>query len=185
MKLIVGLGNPTRQYESTRHNVGFMALAELARKHLADRPKAKFHGQLAEATIAGQRVLLLGPLTYMNRSGISVHEARDFYKLPPEDLLVICDDINLPLAKLRFRAGGSSGGQKGLADIIDRLGTEEFARLRIGIGAPPEGQDSADYVLSRFSREEAEEINAAVSRAADAVACWVTSGVDDCMNRYN
>jgi PTH1 family peptidyl-tRNA hydrolase len=185
MKLIVGLGNPTRQYEGTRHNVGFRVLGELARTHAAGRPKSKFHGQVVEATIAGQRALLLSPLTYMNRSGVSVHEARDFYKLPLEELLVVCDDLNLPLAKLRFRAGGSSGGQKGLADIIARLGTEEFARLRIGIGGPPEHLDPADYVLSKFTRQEADEIDAAVTRAAEAVACWVASGIDDCMNRYN
>jgi len=185
MKLIVGLGNPTRQYQGTRHNVGFVVLGRLAKEHAADRPKSKFHGQLVEVTMGGQRVLLLSPLTYMNRSGISVHEARDFYRLPLADLLVICDDINLPLAKLRFRANGSSGGQKGLADIIDRLGTEEFARLRIGIGAPPENQDSADYVLSKFNQEETQAMDAAVTLAAEAVACWVTHGIDDCMNRYN
>jgi peptidyl-tRNA hydrolase, PTH1 family len=185
MKLIVGLGNPTRQYQGTRHNVGFMVLGRLAEMHAAGRPKAKFHGELVEATIGTQRALLLSPLTYMNRSGISVHEARDFYKLPLEDVLVVCDDLNLPLAKLRFRADGSSGGQKGLADVIDRLGTEEFARLRIGIGAPPDYQDPADYVLSKFTPEEADEINAAVTRAADAVAHWVAHGIDDCMNRYN
>jgi len=185
MKLIVGLGNPTRQYQGTRHNVGFMVLGALAAKVATGRPKAKFHGELLETTVGGQRVLLLNPLTYMNRSGISVHEARDFYKLPLEDLLVICDDLNLPLAKLRFRSGGSSGGQKGLADIIERLGTDQFARLRIGIGAPPENRDSADYVLSKFTKEEADEINAAVTQAAESTTCWVTNGIQDCMNRYN
>ncbi|HLA85376.1 MAG TPA: aminoacyl-tRNA hydrolase [Thermoguttaceae bacterium] len=185
MRLIVGLGNPTRKYHRTRHNVGFMVLAELAKKYGAGRPKSKFHGELVEATIEGQRALLLSPLTYMNRSGVSVHEARDFYKLPLENLLVVCDDLNLPLAKLRFRTGGSSGGQKGLADVIDRLGTEEFARLRIGIGSPPENVDATHYVLSEFNEEETREINAAVARAADAAACWVAGGAEDCMNRFN
>jgi len=105
--------------------------------------------------------------------------------LPFEDLLIICDDFNLPLAKLRFRTGGSSGGQKGLADIIDRLGSQQFARLRLGIGAPPEDWDAADYVLSKFTKEEAAEVEGAVCRAAEAVACWVTEGVEECMNRYN
>ena len=107
MKLIVGLGNPERRYQGTRHNVGFMVLAELARQCGTGRPKAKFHGEVVDAVVGGQKALLLSPLTYMNRSGISVHEARDFYKLPLEDLLIICDDLNLPLAKLRFRASGS------------------------------------------------------------------------------
>lgn len=185
MKLIVGLGNPSRQYQGTRHNVGFMVLAELAAKAASGRPKTKYHGEVFEATIAGEKTLLLSPLTYMNRSGISVHEARDFHKLSLDDLLVVCDDINLPLAKLRFRANGSSGGQKGLADIIDRLGSDQFARLRIGIGSPAGGQDSADYVLSRFTKEEKDEIDVAVARAAEAAVYWVASGIDDCMNRYN
>ena len=185
MKLVVGLGNPDRKYQGTRHNVGFVVLAELARRHGSGRPKTKFHGEVFDAQIAGQKALLLSPLTYMNRSGISVQEAFGFYKLPPEDLLVICDDLSLPLAKLRFRAKGSSGGQKGLADIIRRLGTEEFSRLRIGIDATPEGWDAADYVLSQFTRKEIPHVENAVSEAADAVACWAQCGIQDCMNRYN
>ena len=185
MKLIVGLGNPTRKYQGTRHNVGFMVLAELAKQYGSGRPKTKFHAEVVEGTVGGQRILLLSPLTYMNRSGISVHEARDFYKLATEDLLVVCDDLNLPLAKLRCRAQGSAGGQKGLADIIGRLGTEQFARLRIGIGSPPDMMDASGFVLSKFSKEEASEMNHAVQAAVEAVARWVTDGVEDCMNRYN
>lgn len=185
MKLIVGLGNPDRKYQGTRHNVGFLVLAELARRFGSGRPKAKFHGELLEANIEGHKTLLLSPLTYMNRSGISVQEACSFHKLPHEDLLVICDDLNLPLAKLRFRARGSSGGQKGLADVIRRLGTEAFARLRIGVGSPPEGFDAADYVLSKFARMEIPLIEDAVGRAADAAVHWVAHGIDDCMNQYN
>lgn len=185
MKLVVGLGNPDRKYQGTRHNVGFMVLAELARRHGQGRPKAKFHGEVMEATLGGGKVLLLSPLTYMNRSGISVHEACGFHKLPLADLLVVCDDLNLPLAKLRFRAQGSSGGQKGLEDIIRRLGTEEFSRLRIGIGSPPEDWDAADYVLSKFTRIEIPHVENAVAHAADAVAEWAALGVHDCMNRYN
>ncbi len=185
MKLVVGLGNPGRRYEGTRHNVGFAVLAELARRHAAGRPKSKFRAEVVEADLGGQPALLLSPVTYMNQSGISVQRARDFYKLSEEDLLVICDDLNLPLAKLRFRARGSSGGQKGLADIIRRLGTEEFCRLRIGIGPPPEGWDATDYVLARFAGEEIPEIESATARAADAVAVWAREGVQHCMNQFN
>jgi PTH1 family peptidyl-tRNA hydrolase len=185
MKLIVGLGNPGRKYQGTRHNVGFAVLAELARKYARSRPKSKFHGEVVEADLNGQKALLLGPETFMNNSGASVLAARDFYKLPHEDLLIVCDDLNLPLAKLRFRAKGSSGGQKGLADVILRLGTEEFSRLRIGIGAPPGGWEATDYVLGRFSPEEKPEIEEAVLRAAEAVAVWASEGIQRCMNQYN
>ena len=185
MKLIVGLGNPGRTYRGTRHNVGFAVLAELARRFAIGRPKSKFQGEVVEADLDAQRALLLSPVTYMNNSGASVQAACDFYRLPLEGLLIICDDLNLPLAKLRFRAKGSSGGQKGLRDIIRRLGTEEFARLRIGIGAPPDRWDATDYVLSKFSRKEVPEIEEAVDRAADAVAAWAREGIEHCMNRYN
>jgi PTH1 family peptidyl-tRNA hydrolase len=185
MKLVVGLGNPERKYQGTRHNVGFLVLAEVGRRHGSGRPKAKFHGEVMEASLGGEKALLVSPLTYMNRSGISVQEARAFHKLATEDLLVVCDDLNLPLGKLRLRAGGSSGGQKGLDDIIRRLATEEFSRLRIGIGSPPEGWDASDYVLGKFTRLEIPHIEDAVSRAADAVACWATEGIGNCMNRYN
>ena len=137
MKLIVGLGNPGRKYAGTRHNVGFEVLAELGRRAAAGRPRTKFQAELLEAMVGGEKVLLLSPLTYMNRSGSSVQPARDFYQLDNEDLLIICDDINLPLAKLRFRAKGSSGGQKGLEDILRRLGTDQVPRLRLGVGQPP------------------------------------------------
>ena len=154
MKLVVGLGNPGRKYEGTRHNLGFAVLAELAKQLGAGRPKEKFHGELVEAELEGEKLLLLGPLTYMNNSGTSVLAARDYFALANENLLVVCDDLNLPLAKLRFRPGGSAGGHKGLADIIGRLGTEEFPRLRIGIGSPPEHWDATDFVLGRFAEAE-------------------------------
>ena len=185
MKLVVGLGNPRRKYEGTRHNVGYAVLAELARRFGTSRPKSRFQGDVVEADLEGQKALLLGPVTFMNRSGSSVRAARDFYKLPDEELLVICDDLNLPLAKLRFRARGSAGGQKGLANIIRELGTEEFARLRIGIGAPPDGWDATDYVLSKFARQEVPEVEEAVRRAAEAVAVWAREGIQNCMNQYN
>jgi PTH1 family peptidyl-tRNA hydrolase len=185
MKLIIGLGNPGRQYQETRHNVGYMTLAELARRYGVGRPKGKFQGEVLDADLTGQRALLLSPTTYMNRSGASVQAAQDFYKLPLEDLLVISDDLNLPLGKLRIRPDGSAGGQKGLADIIRCLGTEQFPRLRIGIGAAPEGWDAADFVLSTFKREEWPEMETAIARAADAVVDWAHKGIQYSMNQYN
>jgi PTH1 family peptidyl-tRNA hydrolase len=160
-------------------------LAELARRAGTGPPRAKFHGELADGELAGERVLLLSPLTYMNRSGTSVREARDFFALADGDLLVICDDLNLPVGKIRLRAAGSSGGHKGLEDIAAKLQSEEFPRLRIGIGAPPEGWDAADFVLARFTSEQLPEIERAVSQAADAAMDWVRHGIAHCMNRYN
>lgn len=184
MKLVVGLGNPGRRYEHTRHNVGYAVVTELARQ-AAGRPRQRFHGEVVEAEFGGVRTLLLCPTTYMNRSGQSVAEACKFFKLPLENVLVICDDLNLPLGKLRFRASGSSGGHKGLEDIIRQLGSENFARLRIGIGQVPEGWDAADYVLARFAESEKECIDEAIARAACAVADWACRGIEYCMNRYN
>ncbi len=185
MKLVVGLGNPGRQYHGTRHNVGFEVLAELARRYGDGSVRAKFHGEFVEANLGGHRVVLLSPLTYMNRSGTSVCEATRFYKIAQEDILVVCDDINLPVAKLRVRPKGSAGGQKGLNDIIQRLATEDFARLRIGVGSPPAGWDWADFVLSKFTKDEDAEIAVAIGRAADAVETWSRDGLEACMNQYN
>jgi len=185
MKLVVGLGNPGRRYEGTRHNIGYAVLRELARRFATSKPWGKFHGEVVEADLGGQKPLLLSPTTFMNRSGTSVQEAKRFYKLADEDLLIICDDLNLPIGKLRFRSRGSSGGQKGLEDIIGRLATEEFSRLRIGVGAAPEGWDWADFVLSRFTPEETSVVERAVATAADAVAVWAREGIAFCMNQYN
>ncbi len=185
MKLVIGLGNPGRKYEGTRHNVGFRVMAELANRHGRDKPKQAFQGEYVEAFVDTQKVLLLCPHTLMNRSGGSVLAARDFYKIPPEDLLIVADDFNLPIAKLRFRPRGSSGGQRGLADVIRRLGTDEVPRLRIGIGSPPAGRDAAGWVLGRFAGDDKQEIDVAIARAADAVELWTREGMDVAMNRYN
>jgi PTH1 family peptidyl-tRNA hydrolase len=185
MKLVVGLGNPGRRYEGTRHNIGYAVLAEVARKFGLGPPKARFHGAVVEADLSDRKALLLSPTTFMNLSGTSVQEAKSFYKLADEDLLVICDDLNLPVGKLRFRARGSSGGQKGLEDIIRRLATEEFARLRIGVGTAPDGWNWADYVLGRFTPDELPVAEQAVALAAEAVAVWAREGIESCMNRYN
>jgi PTH1 family peptidyl-tRNA hydrolase len=185
MKLIVGLGNPGRRYEKTRHNVGFEVLDTLAARTAAETAKTKFSGRVAGATIAGESVLLLWPQTLMNRSGQSVAEAVGFYQLPLAELLVVSDDFNLPLGKLRFRSQGSAGGQKGLDDIVCRLGTEEFARLRVGIGPVPDAWDPADFVLARFNSADRATAEDAIARAADAVECWVAEGIEAGMNQYN
>ncbi|MEZ6070203.1 MAG: aminoacyl-tRNA hydrolase [Pirellulales bacterium] len=154
MKLIVGLGNPGHKYDKTRHNVGFAVLDELERRDggTPARRRVAFQGLKAEAGIGGEKVLLLWPHTYMNRSGQSVAEACQFYKLNHRDVLVVCDDFHLPLAKIRFRPQGSAGGQKGLADIIRALGTDDVPRLRVGIGPVPDRYDAADFVLGRFAK---------------------------------
>jgi peptidyl-tRNA hydrolase, PTH1 family len=185
VKLVVGLGNPGRNYQGTRHNVGFAVLNELAKRQNVARPKTNFQGEISEADIGGQRVLLLWPQTFMNLSGSSVLAARDFYKIEDADLLVVCDDFNLPLGKLRFRSEGSSGGQNGLGDIIDRLGTEKIPRLRIGVGPVPENWNGADFVLARFGKEELETVEEILSRGAEAVEDWVTRDFAACMNKYN
>jgi PTH1 family peptidyl-tRNA hydrolase len=185
MKLVVGLGNVGRKYEGTRHNVGFRVLAEVAKRHGRTKPKQAFQGEVVEASLEDQKLLLLCPLTLMNPSGGSVLAARDFYKIPNDQLLVVSDDMNLPLGKLRFRASGSSGGQRGLEDVIRRLGGEDVPRLRIGIGDPPQGRDAADWVLSKFGKQEKDEIDVAIVRAADAVEAWARDGLPVAMNRYN
>lgn len=186
MKLVVGLGNPGRKYEGTRHNVGFEVVYELARRWAGgNRPKTSFQGELVDATVGRERSVLLCPQTFMNRSGHSVVLARDFYKLTNDELLVICDDFALPLGQMRCRPKGSSGGQNGLKDIIRALGTEDVPRLRVGIGPVPPAWVTADFVLSKFSKDEQSEIGVTVQRAADAVETWAQEGIAACMNRYN
>ena len=186
MKLIVGLGNPGVKYRMNRHNVGYMVLAELAGQFPGNRPQSKFHGDFLNIRQAdGESLLLLAPTTYMNRSGLSVGAATTFYKIPPCDVLVVCDDLNLPFCRLRLRGEGSSGGQKGLADILRVLGTEKVPRLRIGIGSPPGQMDAADYVLMNFTEKERVDVEITVKQAADAVMCWVNNGINEAMNRYN
>ena len=185
LKLIVGLGNPGSKYVGTRHNIGYAVLAELGKRHGVGRPKTKFQGEILEASFYGKSAILLSPTTYMNLSGQSVRPCFDFYKVDLANVLVICDDINLPVAKLRVRASGSAGGQKGLKDILRVMGTEAVPRLRVGIGKQPANMDLADYVLSHFSKSEDELIQVAIQEAADAVELWVKSGIEACMDRYN
>jgi len=158
--------------------------------HLADRwgrgaRRGRFHGEIVEASVDGELVQLLCPLTMMNRSGRSVLAIRDFFKILPEEILVVCDDFHLPLGRLRCRPKGSAGGQKGLNDIIRCLGTDQVPRFRMGIGPPPEQWDVADYVLSRFRSDEQEVIEPAIGRAGQAVIDWIQQGMAFCMNRYN
>ncbi len=148
-------------------------------------PLAKFEGQLAKGSLGSVPVMLLWPLTFMNLSGRSVRQVVSFYKIPTNQIMVVCDDLALPIGKLRIRKRGSSGGQKGLGDILQSLGTEEIARLRIGINPPPPGWDAADYVLGRFKADERETVNEALEKAANAIADWTTKGVEFCMNQYN
>lgn len=187
MKLVVGLGNPGAKYRQTRHNVGYLILSELATRHaLGNTPKAKFHGDLLDIRDKqGNTVLLLCPTTYMNRSGLSVSETARFYKISTENILVVCDDLNLPFTKIRLRKEGGSGGQKGLADIIRMLGTEKFPRLRLGIGQPPGKMDASDFVLMNFTEKERSELSVSLKETADAVECWFNRGIDEAMNQYN
>ncbi|MEX2140845.1 MAG: aminoacyl-tRNA hydrolase [Pirellulales bacterium] len=185
MKIVIGLGNPGRKYAGTRHNVGFVVVEELARRFAAAAAKANFQAAVAEASIAGEKVLLVCPQTFMNLSGTTAVQVRDFYKLSDADLLVVCDDFALPLGRLRIRPQGSGGGQKGLADIIRRLGADNVPRLRIGVGPLPTGWDGADFVLGRFAKSELPEMELAIVRAADAVELWTREGIAAAMNKYN
>jgi PTH1 family peptidyl-tRNA hydrolase len=185
MKIVVGLGNPGAKYQGTRHNVGFDVVDYLAAGKGVGRPQTRFQSEVAEWLEAGEKVLLVKPQTFMNLSGRAVRQLLDFYQLPPAELLVVCDDVNLPLGRLRVRARGTHGGHNGLRDIQAHLGTTEYARLRIGVGAADEGADLADHVLSRFRPTERAAVEDAVARAAQAVVCWVAHGVEATMNRFN
>jgi len=182
---VVGLGNPGKRYEGTRHNVGFEVLDVLADRAGNPARRQRFQGEFCQATIRGSAVLLLWPLTWMNLSGGSVRAARDFYKIDHADILVICDDFQLPLTAIRIRPRGSSGGQKGLADILKQLGDQAIPRLRVGIGPVPSSRDPADFVLARFTTAERPEAEASLTRAADAAEAWATLGIEAAMNRYN
>jgi peptidyl-tRNA hydrolase, PTH1 family len=183
-KLVVGLGNPGSKYEATRHNIGFEVIDRLADGGAGTRFTRKFDGLVAEIEIDFRRVTLLKPETFMNLSCRAVAQALRFFKLEVADLLVVCDDLTLPLGKLRMRGGGSDGGQKGLRDIAAQLGTENFARLRVGIGERG-AVDAADFVLSRFKSAERPVIDDALILAAQAVAVWTTQGLAGAMNRFN
>lgn len=187
MKLIVGLGNPGMQYDKTRHNAGFLAADALAQRHAAGQiPKSRFNAVTLDAIIGTEKTLLMKPTTYMNLSGKAVGEAVRFFKLDPtEDLIVLVDDIALPVGHIRVRRRGGSGGHNGLSDIDRVLGGDDYVRVRIGVGSVPKMMNQADWVLSRFMSEESADLNAAITKAADAVECILDQGVVKAMNSFN
>lgn len=185
MKIIVGLGNPTAKYAGTRHNVGFAVIDALAEKYGIRVNTNKHKALVGSGIIAGEKVILAKPQTFMNLSGESVRPLADFYKLAPEDILIIYDDISLEPGNLRARASGSAGGHNGMKSIILHLGTEGFPRLRLGVGEKPAKMDLADYVLGHFSAEEKPLMEEGIKLAAEAVAVFVSDGIKETMNRYN
>ena len=185
MYLIAGLGNPTREYEKTRHNVGFETIDILADKAGTTVTEKKHKALYGKGYIGGQKVILAKPQTYMNLSGESIREIADFYKIEPENIIILCDDINLSEGHLRIRLKGSAGGHNGLKNIISHLGTQEFPRIRIGVGEKPRGMDLADYVLGRFPKEQQAVMEEAYRDAADAACMMIEEGADAAMNHYN
>ena len=186
MYLIVGLGNPGLKYRKTPHNAGFMALDKLAAQQKVRFSKSAFEAQAAELFLGGEKVLLLKPQTFMNLSGEAVRPLADYFKIPPERVLVVSDEVALVPGRLRMRASGSAGGHNGLKNIILHLGTENFPRLRVGVGSPPHPDyDMADWVMGVPRGEDAAALEKAEERAADAIECCVQQGIDRAMNRYN
>lgn len=184
--LVVFLGNPGTKYEMTRHNAGFMAGDAMAKAQGAAINRSRFKALTGTCDIGGETVMLMKPQTFMNLSGEAVAQAVSFYKLAPDHIIVVSDEIALPIGKLRIRTKGSAGGHNGLKNIIALLGTDQFPRIRIGVGAAPHPDyDMADWVLSSFKGKDAEDILAAAARAAEAVECYITKGADRAMNLYN
>ncbi len=184
MHLVVGLGNPGKQYDQTRHNLGFRVCGELRERLPSGTLRERFSSRVTETSGPGGKVLLIEPQTYMNLSGRAVAEAVGFYKVPMQDVLVVCDDFNLPLGRLRLRRDGSHGGHNGLRNVIECLGDDAFARLRIGIG-PLDGRDPVSFCLGTFRPEEQGEVERMIRAAADAVLYWLEAGLDAAMNRFN
>lgn len=184
--LVVFLGNPGTKYEMTRHNAGFMAGDAMAKAQGAAINRSRFKALIGTCDIGGETVMLMKPQTFMNLSGEAVAQAVSFYKLAPDHVIVVSDEVALPIGKLRIRTKGSAGGHNGLKNIIALLGTDQFPRIRIGVGAAPHPDyDMADWVLSSFKGKDAEDILAAAARAAEAVECYITKGADRAMNLYN
>lgn len=190
MKLIVGLGNPGKEYAKTRHNAGFRVVDQLASKLGAGFDRSKFKGEYAQADFSQNELLLVKPQTYMNLSGETVQGFAGYFKIGLPDLLVVSDDVNLPVGALRLRRGGSDGGQKGLRDISQRMGSQEYARLRVGVGGREENaerraENLADHVLGRFSAQEEELLKQSLAEAVDACLFWAERGSEAAMNKYN
>ena len=186
MFIVVGLGNPGREYARTRHNVGFDVIDVLSEKHHIQLTKNAMHGQIGEGFVGGEKLVLVKPQTFMNLSGEAVRPLADYFKIPPERVLVVSDEVALVPGRLRMRASGSAGGHNGLKNIILHLGTENFPRLRVGVGSPPHPDyDMADWVMGVPRGEDAAALEKAKERAADAIECCVQQGIDRAMNRYN
>ncbi len=185
MYIIVGLGNPGKQYEHTRHNVGFEVIDRLAEKHDILMTERKHRAICGKGLIGGQKVMLVKPQTFMNLSGESVKSAVDFYQIGTDELIVVYDDVSLSPGQLRIRRSGSAGGHNGIKNIIAQLGTQEFPRVKVGVGEKPDRMDLADYVLSHFSKGEWEMMEDAFKEAADAVEVMIADGADAAMNRFN
>ena len=185
MYIIAGLGNPTAQYRGTRHNVGFEVIDYLADKYNIDVTTKKFKGLIGTGAIEGQKVVLVKPQTFMNLSGECIQEVMNYYKTDISDLIVVYDDINLEPGQLRVRGKGSAGGHNGIKNIIAHLGTQEFPRIKVGVGDKPPRMDLADYVLSRFSKEDREKMEQAFKDAAEAVEVMIAEGPDAAMNQFN
>ncbi len=186
MYLIAGLGNPGREYDMTRHNIGFEVIDYIADKYNIKVKKLKFKALYQKTEIDGNDVLLMKPQTYMNLSGESIRDAADFYKIPPEKIIIISDDINLDEGRIRVRRGGSAGGHNGLKSIIYQLSSDRFVRIRIGVGKKQnENEDLADFVLSRFSKEQIPVLEKAIIKAADAAREIMSNGVESAMNKFN
>ncbi|HDX9590245.1 TPA: aminoacyl-tRNA hydrolase [Bacillus pseudomycoides] len=185
MKLIVGLGNPGREYELTRHNIGFMAIDELSKRWNIPLNEQKFKGLFGAGFVNGEKVILLKPLTYMNVSGESIRPLMDYYKIDVEDFIVMYDDLDIPVGKLRLRMKGSAGGHNGVKSTIVHLGTQEFQRIRMGIDRPKNGMKVVDYVLGRFTADEMPEVKRAIEKSADACEEWLKTPFLQVMNTFN
>ena len=183
--LLVCLGNPGKEYANTRHNIGFLAADALEKRAGVKFNKLKYRALTGEVTLGGQRVLVVKPQTYMNLSGEAVKLAGGFYKIPPERILVLYDDVSLPLGKLRIRASGSAGGHNGIKNIIAHLGTDAFPRIKVGVGAPQREDGLVDWVIGSFTASERKVVDEAIERALDAAACVIEHGVSEAQNRFN
>ena len=184
--MLVCLGNPGKQYENTRHNIGFMTADALEKKSGVKINKLRFRALTGEMELGGERVLVLKPQTYMNLSGEAVKLAGSFYKIPPERVLVISDDVSLPLGKLRIRGNGSAGGHNGLKNIIAHLGTDQFPRIKVGVGAPAHPEhEMVDWVIGNFTPAEKKVVEEAVAKVMDAAACLIEKGVNEAQNKFN
>lgn len=185
MYIIVGLGNPTREYAGTRHNIGFDAITRIADDYNISLDMKKHKSLCGRGFIEGKKVVLAQPQTYMNLSGEAVRELKDFYKVSNDKIIIIYDDISLDVGQIRVRQKGSAGGHNGIKSIINHLNNEEFPRIKVGVGDKPRGWDLADYVLGRFSQEEEEVIRETLKRTSTACTCMVTKGIDEAMNQFN